>query len=94
MEDIHSFLDHGFKSKKLWFTVFVISVLTLVTLLAQKLPVIVGIYPVFVGGLTGLTGMFLGADHLAKSLVTKFEGSGEDSDLSSGNDVNIPPPHV
>ena len=63
----------NWKSRKLWFSVFCIGALAAVGVLAAWLPEIGGLYPVFVGGVTGIAGLYLGSNVATKHVNGKIQ---------------------
>jgi hypothetical protein len=52
----------SWKSRKLGFSFFCVMVLAGVAMAAAHFPAIAGVYTVFVGGVTGIAGLYLGAN--------------------------------
>jgi hypothetical protein len=62
--------DGGFKSRKLWFSVFAVVALFLGAGLAAWLPSVAPLYGELVGGIVAIAGLFL-----TGSVATKWVGS-------------------
>jgi hypothetical protein len=67
--------DGGNKSRKLWFSVYSIGVMTVAALVGSRLPTFAPMYDTLVGGIVAVTAAFLTGNVAAKWVIGKSVGS-------------------
>ena len=63
--------DGGAKSRKLWFSVYAITVMVLAALIGARLPAFAPMYDTLVGGIVAVTAAFLTGNVAAKWVIGK-----------------------
>lgn len=81
--------DGGIKSRKLWFAIFIALMIFVGALLTLKYPGFGANYETLVGGLLGISGVYLAGNvtsRWASSKNVKFSAKKEDEELPKGDD--------
>jgi len=63
----------SWKSRKLGFSIICIAALAAVAVAAAKFPAMIGLYPVFVGGVTAVAGLYLSSNIASQHVDSKLQ---------------------
>ncbi len=75
--------DGGYRSRKLWVTIFAMLLLAGVAVASGDIPAIVSLYPTLCGSITSLAAIYLGGNTLAQHLLNKGEKTKEEQPPAS-----------